>query len=164
VSDIRTEIYHNYKTMIYNYFYRSTLNYDITEDLTQDTFLKAFKYFTSFRGESSMKTWLFIIARNILITHIKNSPSLSEDISEQNVSDKENQYSSLDEKLLIKKVLNKLSEEERSLIVLRDVNDLTYIEIAKIMNFTEGKVKIGLHRARKKFKEYYLKECGGEVK
>ena len=59
------------------------------------------------------------------------------------------------EKMMVRKVLQKLSEEERTLIMLRDLNDLTYSEISSVMGYTEGQVKIGLHRARKKFKNLY---------
>lgn len=159
MSDVREEIYNSYKTPIYNYFYKSILNFHTAEDLTEDTFLKAFKYFSSFRGNSSMKTWLFKIARNTLIDYLNTSKYPTIDIAEYAVADEQDHFSRSDDKILIKKVLLKLSEEERTLIILRDVNGFTYIEIASVLNITEGKVKIGLHRARKKFKQYYEKEC-----
>lgn len=63
MSDPRIELYETYKNAIFLYLYRSTLNEHVAEDLTQDTFLKAFQSLSSFRGESSLKTWLFKIAR-----------------------------------------------------------------------------------------------------
>jgi RNA polymerase sigma-70 factor, ECF subfamily len=161
LSDVREEIYFTYKKAICSYFYKATLDYHASEELTADTFLRAFKYFSSFRGESSVKTWLFKIARNVLNTHIAKNKSSTGEIIDDTLADSENAYASLEKKLAIKKVMNRLSEDERTLIILRDVNGLSYLEISNIMNYTEGQVKIGLHRARKKFKEIYLIE--GEV-
>lgn len=159
MSKVFEEIYNNYKIMIYNYFYKSTLNRAVSEELTQDTFMKSFKYFPSFKGESNIKTWLFKIARNTFLTYINKKSKFHEDCLENHsLTDSENKFDNIHDKLVIKKILLKLSEEERTLIILRDLNQFTYKDIAKIMNFTEGKVKIGLHRARKKFKEYYNTE------
>lgn len=153
------EIYSSYKQPIYNYFYRLTFNSHISEELTQDTFLRAFRYFSSFRGESSVKTWLFKIARNTFIAYSsKNMDMKEENIDNYETENHDDAFSRSDEKLLIRKILHKLSEEERTLIILRDLNGLTYSEISKVMDYTEGKVKIGLHRARGKFRDYYKKE------
>lgn len=158
MSDVREEIYYAYKKDIFSYFYKATLNYHNAEDLTEDTFLRAFKFFSSFRGESSVKTWIFKIARNVLNDYLSKSSYKSEDIDENTLEDTSDDYLALEEKLLIKKVMDRLFEEERTLIILRDVNGFSYLEISKIMSYTEGQVKIGIHRARKKFKELYLKE------
>lgn len=165
MADLLEEIYHAYKKPVYNYFYRSTLDSHTAEELTQDTFLKAFKFYNTFKGESSVKTWLFKIARNTYITYVKSEKRSNEkSIYENEVKCKRDDFAVLDERTVIKKVLYKLSEEERSLIILRDINGFSYSEISKIMDFSEGKVKIGLHRARKKFRNMYCMECceGGE--
>jgi RNA polymerase sigma-70 factor, ECF subfamily len=158
LSDVREEIYNSYKIMIFNYFHKAVSNFHTAEDLTEDTFLKAFKHFANFRGESNVKTWLFKIARNTLINHLNLRKCSEIDIAEYPLEDNKDEFSALSEKILITKVLLKLSEEERTFIILRDVNGLTYTEIAQVMSFTEGKVKIGIHRARKKFKEFYTQE------
>ncbi|MGL5245421.1 MAG: sigma-70 family RNA polymerase sigma factor, partial [Sarcina sp.] len=77
------------------------------------------------------------------------------------VNNLNNDFDSFEKQLLINEVMKKLNEEERTLIILREVNGLSYLEISKVMNFTEGKVKIGLHRAKKKFKALYLKDLEG---
>jgi RNA polymerase sigma-70 factor (ECF subfamily) len=90
---------------LYNYFYKSILNFHTAEDLTEDTFLKALKYFSNFRGDSSMKTWLFKIARNTLIDYLNESKSPTIDITEYAVADEKDHFSCSDDKFLIKKVL-----------------------------------------------------------
>lgn len=154
------EIYQQYKPLIYNYLYRSTLNHHTAEELTQDTFLKVYKSIHQFRKESSLKTWLFTIARNTFLDSIKMKQNQEEafDPTEVLMIDQSDAFSSLDEKLLIRKILLKLSEKERTLIILRDYYYFEYREILKIIGSTEGQVKIGLHRGRKKFKEMYQRE------
>ncbi|WP_170272139.1 RNA polymerase sigma factor [Clostridium tarantellae] len=164
MSDVREQIYLNYKKQIFNYFYKATLNYHTAEDLTEDTFFKIFKSIDTFREESSLKTWIFKIARNTLCTHFaKNNDNIIHDNEEimKSIPNLNNDFDALEKQLLINEVMYKLKEEERTIIILREVNGLSYLEISKVMNFTEGKVKIGLHRAKKKFKALYLKDLEG---
>lgn len=157
MRDITEKIYEAHKNAIYNFFYQSTLNKEISQDLTQETFLKAFKYFNSYKGDSSMKTWLFAIAKNNLKTYkSKNKAFLEVDIEKSGVFSECKSIESYDEKSLIQSILNKLTDKEKTFIILRDINQYSYREIAEIMNFTQGQVKMGLHRARKKFKELYI--------
>ncbi|MCM3572621.1 sigma-70 family RNA polymerase sigma factor [Mesobacillus subterraneus] len=165
MSDPRIEIYEKYKNAIFLYQYRSTLNQHIAEDLTQDTFLKAFQSLSSFRGESSLKTWLFKIARNTYINFSKKkqtSMELQSDRIDQHLTQQHDQFKRLDDKNAIELTLLKLPENYRTYIILRDVNDLTYEEVAAITNETIGQVKVGLYRARKKFKELYKQLEDGE--
>ena len=155
MADIFEEIYSNYKKPIYNYFYRCTVNIHTAEELTQDTFLKAFRYFGSFRGESSIKTWLFKIARNILNDFNKKSGAVLEEEIEKHQLRGKDVISIADQKLLIAITLGKLTEEQREIIVLRDINGFSYKEIGEITGYSEGQVKIGLYRARKRFRENY---------
>ncbi|MDP4089255.1 MAG: RNA polymerase sigma factor [Bacillota bacterium] len=156
MANITEEIYNNYKKPIYNYFYRSVFNSHTAEELTQDTFLKAFKYFSNFRGESSVKPWLFKIAHNTYLNYLKKSSGMREEnIEDFDTADRSDIFSNSNEKMIIRKVLKKLNDDERTLIILRDLNNLTYAEISSIMDYTEGQVKIGLHRARKRFRNLY---------
>ncbi|MBT2636967.1 sigma-70 family RNA polymerase sigma factor [Bacillus sp. ISL-39] len=165
MSDPRIELYEKYKNMIFLYLYRSTLNQHIAEDLTQDTFLKAFQSLSSFRGESSLKTWLFKIARNTYINFSKKkqtSMELQSDKIDQHLVQQPDQFKRLDDQNAIELTLLQLPENYRTYIILRDVNDLTYEEVAEITNETIGQVKVGLYRARKKFKELYKQLEDGE--
>lgn len=116
------KIYQQYEPLIYNYFYRSTLQHHLSEELTQETFLKAFKSIKRFKMESSLKTWLFVIARNTYLDSIRKKQSKEEiiDPTEISLPDHSDAYSSLDEKLMIRKVLLMLSEKARTYIILRD--------------------------------------------
>ncbi|WP_079508576.1 RNA polymerase sigma factor [Mesobacillus jeotgali] len=158
MSDPRIELYETYKNAIFLYLYRSTQNKHIAEDLTQDTFLKAFQSLATFRGESSLKTWIFRIARNTYINYSmkkQTSMEVQSDIIIQQLIQQHDPYKRSDNQSAIESTLLRLPENYRTYIILRDVNDLTYEEVAVITNETIGQVKVGLYRARKKFKEIY---------
>ncbi|MDQ0412392.1 RNA polymerase sigma factor [Mesobacillus stamsii] len=158
MSDPRIELYETYKNAIFLYLYRSTLNKHVAEDLTQDTFLKAFQSLARFRGDSSLKTWLFKIARNTYINYSRKKQTSMEfqtDRINQQLIQQHDPYKRADEQCAIESTLMRLPENYRTYIILRDVNDLTYGEVAAITNETIGQVKVGLYRARKKFKEIY---------
>ncbi|MFT9598872.1 RNA polymerase sigma factor [Mesobacillus sp.] len=158
MSDPRIELYETYKNAIFLYLYRSTLNQHIAEDLTQDTFLKAFQSLSSFRGESSLKTWLFKIARNTYINYSKkkqNKMEFQSDLIDVHVGQQPDQYKRSDDQHEIELTLLKLPENYRTYIILRDVNGLSYEEVALITNETIGQVKVGLYRARKRFREIF---------
>lgn len=154
------EIYQMYKPLIYNYLYRSTLNHHTAEELTQETFLKVFRFLHQFRKEASLKTWLFTIARNTYLDYLKKTKQGTISLESKGIQlmDPYDAIAAMDEKMVIRRILLKLSEKERTLIILRDQYAFTYREIAEIMGSTEGQVKVGLHRARKKFKTLYLEE------
>lgn len=158
MPDPRLELYETYKNTIFLYLYRSTLDRHIAEDLTQDTFLKAFQSLPSFRGDASLKTWLFKIARNTYINFSQkkqNKMEIQTESIEHLLCQQHDYFKSADEQALIKLTLLQLPENYRTYIILRDVNELSYDEVSQITNETIGQVKVGLYRARKKFREVY---------
>ncbi|WP_417899829.1 RNA polymerase sigma factor [Bacillus haimaensis] len=165
MSDPRIEIYENHKQAIYSYLYRSTLNRHIAEDLTQETFFRAFKSLSTYRGDASMKTWLFKIARYTYINFsVKKQTQLEVQTGtlDERMAVQQDAYKHTEDKLLIQIVLVKLPENYRTFILLRDGHGLTYEEIAEVTNESIAKVKVGIYRARKKFREIYKKEVGEE--
>ncbi|WP_144476003.1 RNA polymerase sigma factor [Cytobacillus oceanisediminis] len=165
MSDPRIELYETYKKAIFLYLYRSTMNQHIAEDLTQDTFLKAFHSLSSYRGESSLKTWLFKIARNTYINFSKkkqNKIEFQSDLIDEQWAEQPDQYKRSDDQNQIELTLLQLPENYRTYIILRDANGLSYEEVAFVTNETIGQVKVGLYRARKKFKEIYRNLEEGE--
>ena len=155
------EIYLKYRDNIYNYLYQLSLNKHTAEELTQDTFIKVFKYFNSFKAQSNVRTWLYKIARNTYLDHIKKNCLYNEETIEGNdLVEKNDDYKSLNEKIVINEILNNLRETERTLILLRDLYGFSYVEISSVIGLPLGQIKIGIYRARKKFKQLYYNECG----
>ncbi|MBB6453098.1 RNA polymerase sigma-70 factor (ECF subfamily) [Salirhabdus euzebyi] len=157
MADPLEEMYEVYKKPIYNYLYYLSHDQYLAEELTHETFIKAFKAFNKFRGDASVKTWLYKIARNTFLTEAKKNKSRETPFNDQ-VWEMEDKSTDMYEKIVIQQIFKKLSEQEQTMIVLRDINGFTYQEMAELLSITEGKVKISLHRARKKFKAHYFED------
>ena len=135
-------------------------------DVSQDTFLKAYRSLNSFKGESSFYTWLYAICRNCCYDYIKQrSRRMKKNIS---LSEYENDDDGvmveipdtasqpdlvLEKKQAREKIIEavaSLPEKHREIIVLRDFEDLSYEQIAEALDISEGTVKSRLSRARMK--------------
>jgi RNA polymerase sigma-70 factor (ECF subfamily) len=159
------EIIEKYKDSIFNIIYRIISNYDDALELTQEAFLKAMIALPNFRFESSLKTWIYRISVNLALNYKKkwklfhkkeksiaqylcyNRPS-----PEKSTSD--NQLNAI-----IQKAINALPNDLKAIILLRDIEEFSYTDIAKILNIPIGTVKSRLARARcilkKSLKAYY---------
>lgn len=176
-EDLRAydELIRRYQERIYGTVYNMTGNHEDTNDLVQETFIKAHRALKSFKGDSSFFTWLYRIAVNKTINHLKqrrNRTSLSLndlDFNAENdpdlvalVSDKTPQrdagLSELQQKL--NEAMLKLSEQHRLVVTLHDVQGLAHEEIAKIMECNTGTVRSRLFYARQQLQAHlsdYLK-------
>lgn len=127
------------------------------EELTQDTFLKAFEHLSSFKAESSFSTWIYRIAYNTAISATRKKKqelivmdsAMLMNISDQQIDDALNDESG--ERVgKLNKAIKKLDAEERALISLFYNEEKTIGEIALILGLTESNAKVKLHRIRKK--------------
>jgi len=150
-----------------------------SEDIAQKAFLKAYKSISNFRGESSFKTWLYKIARNVSIDFLKK-PYKDKEIAIQselevenffsNISTQENPSSCLEEKdenknlaSLIKKVRGNLSKEQNRLFELYFIKQNSYKELSKKINVPIGTVMSRLFYLRKKVKPILEEELNGST-
>jgi len=164
-----------YQERIYATIYHMTANHEDANDLTQETFIKAFQALKSFKGDSSFFTWVYRIAVNKTINFLKqrkNKTHLSLNDLDFNaehdpdlfalISDKtprrEVNLTELQEKL--NAAMQKLSEIHRLVVTLHDVQGLSHEEIGKIMGCNTGTVRSRLFYARQQLQAYlsdYLK-------
>ncbi len=145
---------------VYAICYRFTGSDHEAQDLTQDVFLRIFRTLGSFRaGEGSFTVWLTRLTRNLLIDHYRRTrmERQSESLEDQlPVLEEKTAMSARTEGLLagreaselLSAALQKLSPELRETVILRDLEELEYREIAKILNVPEGTVKSRLNRGR----------------
>lgn len=156
--------YVNYKNIVYTYLYQLCCNHFLAEDISQDVFLKVYSNINKFRGESSLKTWILRIARNTYIDYMRKNKESISPIDELEMADTEQdperEAINSERGRIITEVLKRLPEDYRTIIILREQQELTYDEIGRVMDFSPSNVKITLFRARKKFKELYLKLGG----
>jgi len=166
------EIVRLYEGRVYNLVYRMLGNREEARDVGQEVFITVFKAIHLFRGESKFSTWLYRIATN----HCKNRlkylgrravfpKTPLDDLSEREQLDSASMSTSaaverpdrllegLEVERLVQEALEELDEDHRLLIVLRDVQNLSYQEISEITQLAEGTVKSRLHRARAALRE-----------
>lgn len=148
------ELIEKYKDMIFNMLCRMTCNYDDAMELAQETFLKAMIALPMFRYESSMKTWLYKIAVNLAINH-KRKWSLFKKKEEPLETYLRDKRSSPEEQTCCKQLshhvqqaINRLPKDQKAMIILRDIEELSYLEISHVLGLPIGTVKSRLARAR----------------
>jgi RNA polymerase sigma factor (sigma-70 family) len=162
---------------MYNFAYRLTLDQDDSKDLLQDTYLKAYRFITSFQQGTNAKAWLFRILKNSFINDYRKK---SKEPSKVDYQEVETYYNSEDvdrqitpdlrvEALRdmigdeISNALNSLDVDFRTVIILCDLEGFKYDEMAKILDIPIGTVRSRLHRARNLLKEKlstYAKQMG----
>lgn len=157
-----------YQNRVYAMVYGMVRNTEDARDLTQEAFVKAFRNLKSFRLESSFYTWLYRIAMNLAIDHTRKqkrreTKEFDEEIGTRDgdggISDLHRSQSprkALERKQLmsaINEALQKLPDEQRQIVVLREVQGLSYREISEVMDIPEGTVMSRLYYARKKLQK-----------
>ncbi len=147
-----------YKHMVYTLTIRIVKNKEEAEEVAQDSFVKAYKNLSKFKGESKFSTWLYKIAYYASLDLIKrnNRFSYTENIDNLNEFDLENTQDALKEmedeerKHVINDALLKLNVEERIILTLYYFEELQVKEISKVVNLSEDNIKVKLFRSRKK--------------
>ena len=140
-------------------------------DVSQEVFLKVYRNLSSFKGDSEFSTWLYRVAKNCALDYIRKRkpPSSSLDTSGDegegfdvpDTSESSNPEKSVlqaEKSEILKRSIEKLSEEHREIIILRHVNDYSYEQIAKQLDLEVGTVKSRISRAREALKKILLKE------
>ena len=154
------ELVRRYRRSVYNLVRASSAGDSDAEDLVQDIFVRAYRAIGSFRGESSFRSWLYRIAINVVRSH-RDRRRLTSGAGSLRVEDSgalediaapEDVEASLDRRRAIDRALATLSEDQRLLIVLRDVEGLTYDELAKVVKIPRGTVDSRLFRARQRLR------------
>ena len=157
----------NYRGAIYNLLYKMVRNKEETEDLVQEAFMKAFKALPSFNEEYAFSTWLYKIAVNNCIDHMRKKKlqtySINKPVqSKDGELDREFPDTSMspDKSLLseerasiIETAIDELPENYKTAIILRHSEEKSYEEISKILDIPLGTVKARIFRAREMLKK-----------
>ena len=136
---------------------------DGIEELVQDTFVRAFGSLDSFRGESSLRTWLFTIERRLMLDRRRAERRSRETVPVED-SDQVSEYGALDGLIAaeaqeqVRQSLEALSPTQREVFTLRVQQGLSYKEIAQIVGTTEGAARVHYHNAIQTVKEFLKDE------
>lgn len=146
-----------WQTPLLNFFFRSLNDYGQAEDLAQVVFIRLYRAAPRYQATAKFSTYLFHIARRLLINEFHKSsrrPFDATDPAELRAADPGNSERNLDElEEIFRRALERLPEKQRSAILLLKQQDLSYTEIASVMNATESAVKTWIFRARKTLKQ-----------
>jgi len=175
-ADAFEQLVLTYQTPIYNLCLRMTGNPEDAADLSQEAFIKAWKNLAGFQFESAFSTWLYRLASNACLDFLrsmKRRPQLSltveDDDGEAQTIDLPDPSATPEEAAVAKeerealtRAMLSLDEQQRQILTLRAINDLSYAEIAGILGVKEGTVKSRLARSRDALRKILL-ERGNEA-
>ena len=173
------ELVEQYGDRVYNMTYRMLGSAEEAEDLAQEVFITVFKSIDSFRGESKFSTWLYRITANhcknrikyLARRHDRSKSEFDEALDPQTAAAAiavprgavrpDVQLQGVELEQTLQELIAELDEEQRVLVVLRDIEELSYEEIVEITGLPEGTVKSRLHRARLALRARLLKYVSG---
>ena len=174
------ELVQRYMNRVYSIVYRVVQNKEEAEDISQEVFVKVYNSIKKFEQQAAFSSWLYRIATNSTLDALDKSKRHSKNITlssrPHNTSDNEdtdtlNQQASTEAgpeehamqtelRECINHVLKKLGREQARLLLMRDFDDLSYDEIAQVLQAGLSAVKMRIHRARLAFQQVFSQFCG----
>jgi RNA polymerase sigma factor (sigma-70 family) len=157
-------LYDRYNRQLFRFIFNMIRQKELSEDIVQNIFLRMLKYPDGFIGFGEFKMWMYHIARNAVYDYFKKAKrtpqqadvkDYEEKITGGNLSDTDLEKE--EELRILEKAMKGLSDESRELLILCRYQELKYSEIAKLLNTTEGAIKVRVHRALNQLKINYLK-------
>lgn len=157
-------LYERYHRQLFRFVFNMTRQKELSEDMVQNIFLRMLKYPDGFMGFGEFRMWMYHIGRNAIYDHfrkVKKTPvqtdvrNYEEEIKGDTFADA--QLEKEEELRTLEKAMDSLSDENRELLILCRFQELKYSEIAKILNTSEGAIKVRVHRALNQLKSNYLK-------
>ncbi|MCL2367330.1 MAG: sigma-70 family RNA polymerase sigma factor [Oscillospiraceae bacterium] len=148
---------------VYNLALKMTKNEDDAQDISQEAFIKAYRQLEAFRGESRFSVWLYRLTYNLCIDFLRKKPKAQIISLHANQEESGDSFEieipdvrALPDDSILRKELrtgiaqsiDELNQSHREILVMREINDLSYAEIAETLNISEGTVKSRLARAR----------------
>ena len=151
-------IVRQYRRKVFNVAYKFVGKHDEAEDLTQDIFLKIFKSLDTFDRRANFQTWLISVSRNLCIDHYrsvrKERETIDRDVDANELTPASHEPGPVaaleqrDRVTLLRQALSELPETLRTAVMMRDIRELSYQEIADRLRLPEGTVKSRINRGR----------------
>ena len=159
-TDAFETLVRRHQKTIFNLVYRMLGDYDDAAEISQEAFLSAYRSIRQFRGDANFSTWLFRIALNHATTRRKSMATWRQrnvpiEATEPFSDGQLDPAAIVEQKEIqerVQKALNSLEPDEATVILLRDLQDIPYEEVARLLGVPVGTVKSRLHRARQTLK------------
>ncbi len=155
-------LFERYNIRLFNFFLKLTSDREISQDLTQNLFMRIIKYKHSFKEDYSFKSWIYQMARNLHNDYrnelkktgdiFMNSGVYPSDTADYTPDHHEDEYERLE------KAMSCLEGSQKELLILSKYQGLKYEEISAITNQSAGAVKVAVHRALKQLRGIYFKQ------
>jgi RNA polymerase sigma factor (sigma-70 family) len=157
-------LFERHHRKLFSFLYHMLGRADTSEDLVQNVFYRMLKYRHTYTGEGEFRTWMYHLARNVLADHIKKNRHAAHHADVADYAEKIGGGPRADEGLqreqevaTLHRALGRLSADNREVLILSRFQELKYEEIARVLNTTEGAVKVRVHRAMNELKTIYLR-------
>jgi len=151
-------LYDRYGKRLYNYFVKISFDRESSNDMLQTTFLRMIIYRHSYKNDKPFQAWIFQIARNVFADELKkNKLKTSDHIDVYNIDkgSSDDAFELEQKEKILHQAMSKLNKESREILVLSRFQDMKYEQIAQVLDLTVSAVKVKVHRAIKKLREYY---------
>jgi len=154
------ELVNRYRDKLHNFIYHFLGDIEQAEDVVQDTMIKLYEKKHYYKQVAKFSTWIYTIARNLANTELRKRKrrktfsisELSKNKNNFDLKDDQNEIGqNIESKFILKKInhaINNLSKSYRTVIILRDIQKLSYDEISKIVDVPIGTIKSRINRAR----------------
>jgi RNA polymerase sigma-70 factor (ECF subfamily) len=165
VGEMLGVLFDRYQLPLFNFYLKLTGDRTVSEDLVQEVFFRMLKYRQSYRPETPFRAWMYQIARNARVDHLRRrrpetqwEPEMSPTVAPADTAQQSQ------ESALLHRALMRLAEDKREVLVLSRFQDLKYEEIAQLLGCEIGTVKTRVHRALKELREiFHGLESGGPL-
>mgnify|MGYP000292603823 CR=1 FL=1 len=153
---VTDEVYREYSQMVYMYLFSLTGDAHVAEEVTQETFYQAVKSIGSFKGESSVSTWLIGIANNVLRGYFRKQKKQAEEelpkteIAARGGTSTEDIVLRSMDTISLMQAMHRLPEPYREVLHLRLTADLSFKELGQIMERTENWARVTYYRGKEK--------------
>lgn len=155
-------LFQRYHRPLYGFLYHMTGQRESSEDMVQNVFYRMLRSRHTFTGQGEFRTWMYHLARNVLKDHFKkagregySAPDTAWEIRDDGILPGEQLEKKMELEMLLQRIAS-LGPESREVLVLSRYQDLSYAEIAAVLDISVGAVKVRVHRAINQLKTLYL--------
>jgi RNA polymerase sigma factor (sigma-70 family) len=163
VGEMLGVLFERYHVPLFNFYLKLTGERTVSEDLVQEVFFRILKYRHSYRTDTPFRAWMYQIARNARVDHLRKrrpetswEPEMSPAVAPVDTAEQSQ------EALLLHSALMRISEDKREVLILSRFQDLKYEEIAQLLGCEVGTVKTRVHRALQELRQVFQQLAGGK--